>query len=119
MSQGLMQQMGGVALNVALLNQPAETQMLYQQAFGVASTVGVMLPFSRLHESEADRMGLIFMAMAGYDPAEAPLFWERMAALSAGQEPPEFLSTHPSNQRRISELNALVPEAMQYYKKQE
>ena len=119
MSQGLMQQMGGVALNVALINQPSETQMLYQQAFGVASTVGVMLPFSRLHESEADRMGLIFMAMAGYDPAEAPLFWERMAALSAGQEPPEFLSTHPSNQRRISELNALVPEAMQYYKKQE
>lgn len=117
MSQGLVQQMGGVALQVALADKPAETQQLYQTAFGVATTVGGILPFSRLHESEADRMGLIFMAMAGYDPAEAPKFWERMAALSAGQEPPEFISTHPSNERRIEELNALIPEAMKYYKK--
>jgi predicted Zn-dependent protease len=116
MSQGLVQQMGGVALQVALADKPAETQQLYQTAFGVATTVGGILPFSRLHESEADRMGLIFMAMAGYDPAEAPKFWERMAALSAGQEPPEFISTHPSNTRRIEELNALIPEAMKYYK---
>jgi predicted Zn-dependent protease len=76
-----------------------------------------MLKFSREHESEADRMGLTFMAMAGYDPSAAPAFWERMSSLSGGQQPPEFLSTHPSHETRINDLNGWIPEAMQYYKK--
>jgi predicted Zn-dependent protease len=117
MSQGLVQQMGGVALDVALSDKPGETRQLFGTAYGLASNVGAMLPFSRLHESEADKMGLIFMAMAGYDPREAPKFWERMAAKSGGGAPPEFLSTHPSHSTRINDLNAQIPEAMKHYKK--
>ena len=116
MSQGLLQQMGGEALNVALANKPDETRVLFGAAYGVAANYGAMLPFSRLHESEADKMGLIFMAMAGYDPKEAPKFWERMAAQSGGGAPPEFMSTHPSHDTRIEDLNAQIPEAMKYYK---
>ncbi len=118
MSQGLLQQMGGVALDVALANKPAETRALFGTAFGVASNLGFMLPYSRLQESEADKMGLIFMAMAGYNPQAAPEFWERMAAANKGQQPPEFMSTHPSHETRIKNLKAQIPEAMKYYKKQ-
>lgn len=117
MSQGLVQQFGGAALSVALANKPAQTQQLFQTAYGVGSQVGVMLPFSRLQESEADDLGLIFMAMAGYDPHEAPKFWERMSAKSGGAAPPEFMSTHPSHTTRIKKLNAAIPKAMEYYKK--
>ena len=117
MSQGLVQQFGGVALSVALSDKPAQTQQLFQTAYGVGSQVGVMLPFSRLQESEADELGLIFMAMAGYDPHEAPKFWERMSAKSSGGAPPEFLSTHPSHETRIRKLNKAIPKAMEYYKK--
>lgn len=117
MSQGLIQQMGGAALDIALANKPGETRALFGMAYGVASNVGAMLPFSRLHESEADKMGLIFMAMAGYDPREAPKFWERMSAQNKGAAPPEFLSTHPTHETRINELNAQIPEALKYYKK--
>jgi predicted Zn-dependent protease len=74
-----------------------------------------MLKFSRKHELEADEMGLIFMAMAGYDPRQAPVFWGRMAALS-GQAPPEFMSTHPGPENRMEKLNAKMPEALKYYK---
>lgn len=116
MSQGLIQQMGGVALAVALRNKPSETQALYYAAYGVGSNVGVILPFSRLHESEADQMGLIFMAMAGYDPRESVKFWQRMSAQSSGGSPPEFLSTHPSDETRIKDLNKHMPEALKYYK---
>lgn len=118
MSQGLLQQMGGEALNVALANKPDETRMLFGTAYGVASNFGAMLPFSRLHESEADKMGLIFMAMADYDPREAPKFWERMAAQSGGGAPPEFMSTHPTHETRIKELNEQIPEALKYYKQE-
>ncbi len=114
MSQGMVQELGGVALSVALSEKPAETQALYMQAYGIGTQVGVILPFSRTHESEADRLGLIFMAMAGYDPAGAPEFWKRMAA-QGGQAPPEFLSTHPSNETRIRNLNKWMAEAMKYY----
>ncbi len=114
MSQGLVQQFGGIALQVALSDKPQETQALYMQAYGIGSQVGVILPFSRTHESEADRLGLIFMAMAGYDPAGAPEFWKRMAA-RGGQAPPEFLSTHPSNDTRIKNLNKWMAEANKYY----
>ncbi len=116
MSQGLLQQLGGVALAVAVANKPQETQNLFMTAYGAGSTVGIMLPFSRKHELEADRYGLIFTAMAGYNPQEAIGLWERMEKLSAGQKPPEFLSTHPSEGRRIDQLKKYMPEALQYYK---
>lgn len=117
MSQALMAQLGGVALNVAMKDKPAETRMLWTAAYGMGAQVGVMLPFSRLHESEADRLGLIFMAMAGYDPEKAVDFWTRMSMKSGGKTMPEFLSTHPSDSTRISQINALLPEAKSYYKK--
>lgn len=116
LSQSLVQQLGGVALAVAIKDKPQETQVLFNQAYGIGSTVGGILPFSRKHESEADEMGLIFMAMAGYDPAAAVGFWERMAAKSGGASPPEFLSTHPSNATRIQQLKELIPKAQKYYK---
>jgi len=117
MSQGLLQQMGGVALSVALKDEPELTQSLFLGAYGVGTTIGIMLPFSRTHESEADHLGLIFMAMAGYDPHEAVSFWQRMSELKAGNEPPEFLSTHPSDKTRINDIKDWIPEAMKYYKK--
>jgi predicted Zn-dependent protease len=117
MSQSLVTELGGTALAVALQEKPAETQQLWMTAYGIGSQVGVMLPFSRLHESEADRLGLIFMAMAGYDPNEAVSFWQRMANMKNGQSPPEFLSTHPSDATRIRQIKEWLPEAMSYYKK--
>ena len=117
MSQGLMQQLGGVALSVAIQNEPQTTQNIFMTAYGLGSTVGVILPFSRTQESEADRIGLIAMAMAGYDPNAALEFWTRMSQSKSGGSPPEFLSTHPSDQTRIDNLKKYMPEAMEYYKK--
>ena len=117
MSQGLIQQMGGVAVAVAMSEKPKETQELAMVAYGVGSTVLGVLPYSRLHESEADKMGLTFMAMAGYNPQEAPAFWERMAAQSKGGAPPQFLSTHPTPATRIKDLNNYMPKALKYYNK--
>lgn len=116
MSQGLIAQFGLGTLSAAMGQNPTATQSIFMQAVGVGTNVG-MLKFSRNHESEADHIGLIFMAMAGYDPHEAPKFWERMTELSGGQSPPEFLSTHPSHETRIKDLEGWIPEAMQYYKK--
>jgi len=118
MSQELMVQLGGVALSTALQQKSAQTQQIALTVFGAGSQVGAILPYSRLHEFEADKLGIIFMAMAGYDPNEAPKFWERMQALSGGNAPPQFLSTHPSDSKRISELKEAIPEAMKYYKPQ-
>ncbi len=116
MTQGMAVQLGGAALSVALQDKPALTQNLFMQSYGIGSQLGI-LKYSRLHESEADRLGLTFMAMAGYDPREAPKFWERMAAQSSGgQAPPEFMSTHPSHDTRISDLNKWMAEALPYYK---
>ncbi len=117
MSQGLMVQLGGMALSKALEKKPRQTQALFMTAYGAGAQLGVLLPYSRLHESEADHLGLIFMAMAGYDPHVAVNFWQRMAAMKAGQSPPEILSTHPSDATRINQIKKLLPEAMRYYKK--
>jgi predicted Zn-dependent protease len=116
MSQGLLQQLGGVALQIAVANKPAETQNLFMTAYGVGSNVGVMLPFSRKAETEADKFGLYFAAMAGYNPQEAIPFWQRMAAASGGGKPPEFLSSHPSDETRIAAIKAIMPQALKYYK---
>lgn len=114
MSQGLLQQLGGVALQVALANKKAETQNLFLTAYGAGTTLGVLLPFSRKEESEADKFGLYFSSMAGYNPQEAIPFWERMSA-AGGAKPPEFLSSHPSDATRIQNIQSHMPQAMKYY----
>ena len=111
MSADQLQQLGAVGVAVATGNQTAEKQQMWQQYYGVGTQVGVMLPFSRSHESEADKIGLILMTIAGYNPDEAIVFWQRMAAQSNGQAQPEFLSTHPADATRIANLKALIPEA--------
>lgn len=116
MSQGLLAQFGGAALSEVLKDKPQETQNLWMSAFGLGAQVGVLLPFSRTHESEADHLGLIFMSMAGYNPTTAVEFWQRMAAGKSGGAPPEFLSTHPSDETRIAQIKEHLPEAMQYYR---
>jgi predicted Zn-dependent protease len=116
MSQGLLAVAGQVGLEVALANKPQETKNLFMTAYGVGAQVGILLPFSRKHELEADRYGLIWTAMAGYNPQEAIGLWERMEKASSGQKPPEFLSTHPSEGRRIDQLQKFMPEALSYYK---
>ena len=118
MSQALLAQMGGMALAVALDQNPSETSQLWLAVYGVGTQVGILLPYSRLQESEADHLGLIFMAMAGYDPHQAVDFWQRMAKMKEGQAPPEFLSTHPSDEARIKKIEEFLPEAMKYYRKE-
>lgn len=115
MSQGMVQQLGGVALSVALSNKAAETQNLFMQAYGVGTTVFGVLPHSRNQELEADHYGLIYAALAGYNPREAIPLWQRMAQLGGGNKPPLFLSTHPSEENRIAKLEELMPEALKYY----
>jgi len=115
MSEAMMQQLGGVALQVALSQKPQQTQDLFLQSYAIGSTVGAMLPWSRQQETEADQYGLIFAAMAGYNPHEAIAFWQRMSS-AGGAKPPEFLSTHPSDESRMRKLKQFMPEAMKYYK---
>ena len=115
MSAGTLQQIGAVAGNVAI--QDPETRNLFNQAYGVGSQVGVMLPFSRGHETEADKIGLQIMAIAGYNPEEAARLWQRMKAQSGGAAPAEFLSTHPSNDTRINNLTAWAPAAKEEARK--
>jgi predicted Zn-dependent protease len=117
LSQGLVTQMGGMALSAALAQKSKETHELFMTAFGVGSQVGILLPYGRLQESEADRLGLIFMAMAGYDPREAVGFWRRMASAKKGASVPQFLSTHPADNKRIADIEKLLPEALGYYQK--
>jgi predicted Zn-dependent protease len=118
MTQGLLVEMGGMALSKALANRPEETKNLLLRSYGTGTQYGILLPYSRKQESEADHLGLIFMAMAGYNPNEALDFWQRMAASSSGQAPPEFMSTHPADSTRIRNIKELIPEAMRYYKQQ-
>lgn len=117
MSQAMLQQLGGMALDVALRDKSAQTRTIFGQAYGLGTQFGVMLPFGRTQESEADRMGLIFMSMAGYNPEAAVPFWQRMAA-AGGQQPPEFMSTHPSHETRIADIQKWLPEAKQVYRTQ-
>jgi len=117
MSQALMAELGGQTLAAALQQQPQQTQQLWMTIFGVGVQLGAVLPYNRLQESEADHLGLIFMAMAGYNPNGSLAFWTRMSQKS-GANQLEFLSTHPSDQNRIRKIKAEIPEAMKYYQKQ-
>jgi predicted Zn-dependent protease len=115
MSQMLVAAGIGIGLDVALSQKPQQTRNIFMTAYGVGSGLG-MLAYSRTHESEADKLGLVFAAMAGYDPNIAVGFWQRMAAKSGGAKPPEILSTHPSDARRIADIKAYMPTAMKYYR---
>jgi len=117
MSQALIAQAGGIALDVYLSQHPSQSNDLFNQAYGTGVTLGALLPFSRLQESEADEMGLIFMAVAGYNPQDAVDFWQRMAGANNGSAPPVFLSDHPSDASRIADIKKHLPEAMRYYEK--
>jgi predicted Zn-dependent protease len=110
MSAGVLQQLGAISLGIVTAEQNPQTQQIAMTAYGAGSELFGILPFSRSHESEADHIGLILMAVAGYDPEESVPFWERMSAQSEGN-PPEFLSTHPSDTRRIGDLRRWIPEA--------
>jgi len=116
MTHGLVVQMGGVALSKAMANSPDKTKNIFMQSYGVGTQIGVLLPYSRVHESEADHLGLIFMAMAGYNPNEAVNFWQRMSVAKQGSQTLEILSTHPADSTRIKNIQQLIPKAMQYYK---
>ena len=113
-SHALLQQGGGMLLSSMTRGQ--KNHAVIQQVYGIGSQVGVILPFSRTHELEADQLGLIFMALAGYDPSVSIDFWKRMAA-NDGTQPPEFLSTHPADETRIEQIRAYLPEAMRYYRR--
>lgn len=115
LSQQMVASYGGQILGGVLSNKPTATQALAQQVYGLGAQYGMMLPYSRKNESEADHLGLVFAAMAGYNPQAAVSFWQRMAS-SGSQKVPEFMSTHPSDASRISNIQKLMPEAMKYYK---
>jgi len=118
MSHLLAVQLGGLALSVAMTEKPEASRNLWFTAYGLGSQLGFILPYSRVQEYEADRLGLIFMAMAGYDPRHAVTLWERMAAQKEGKKaPPIFLSTHPTDAARIESIKNAPPEAMRYYRK--
>ncbi len=104
------------AVGYALRNKEKVTQDLWMRAYGIGTNYGFILPYSRKHESEADHIGLMLMSKAGYDPAEAPKFWTRFASASKEAKPPEFLSTHPADERRASDLEKLLPDAVEIYR---
>ncbi len=114
MSQALIVDMGGQAVSVAMRNQPARTAKMFMQSYGMLSKVGAILPYSRLHETEADRIGLTLMALAGYDPRAAVGFWERMSKDGAARAP-QWLSTHPNPWQRVEQLKTFMPEALAAY----
>ncbi|MEO5642490.1 MAG: M48 family metallopeptidase [Bacteroidia bacterium] len=114
MSQQLAIQLGGAGLAIALSQKPEQTQQIFMQSYGISTTLGA-LAYSRKHESEADKLGLCFMAMAGYNPNTAVAFWQRMSSEGSGQGF-VLLSTHPSDAKRIADIKAYLPTAMKYYK---
>jgi len=113
MSTGTLLQLGGTAVAIGTANKDPKAQQIWNTAFGLGAQFGIMLPFSRNHETEADKLGMVFMIMAGYEPREAINVWVRMSERAgSGEAPPEFMSTHPSNQTRINNLTAFLPEAV-------
>lgn len=117
MSEGLLIGLGGLVLEEALKEKKQETQLLFLGLYMIGSKLALELPNNRMQESEADKLGLIFMSMAGYNPEEAVPFWQRMAAKNTGAKLPQFLSTHPSDETRIKKLSELIPEIKaKYYK---
>ena len=117
MSQAIVAQYGGAALIELVKNKPSETQNLFNTAVGIGTNVGIILPHSRKNETEADKFGLRYAALAGYDPREAVSFWQRMSKMSGGQKPPELLSSHPSDDKRIADLQAIMDETVKVYYK--
>lgn len=115
MSQQLAFAFGAVALDTAMKEQPEKTREIFLTSYGVGGQIALLLPYSRLHESEADQLGLIFMALAGYNPQRAVDFWQAMAKQSSGGAPIEFLSTHPAHETRIRKIEEFLPQAMIYY----
>lgn len=113
MSQQLAVLLGGISLAAAMQEKPEEVQQIFLACYGVTSALGV-LAYSRLHETEADKLGLIFAAKAGYNPESAIEFWKRMSA-AGGPNIPQFLSTHPSHEKRIKDLEEFMPTALSYY----
>jgi hypothetical protein len=113
MSQQLAVVLGGVSLEIAMQEQPSQTRDLFNLAYGVGSTLGT-LAYSRTHEYEADKLGMVFMAMAGYNPERTLSFWEEMAAIP-GVAPPELLSTHPGSENRIKAIREYIPKANKYF----
>ena len=116
LSQGLLAQLGLGAVMLSMRDRDPKTVQMVGALLGAGATLGLVLPYSRLQESEADRLGLIYMAKAGYDPREAVEFWRRMERSSREAGPPEFLSTHPSHQTRISQIEQWLPEALAVYR---
>jgi predicted Zn-dependent protease len=116
MSQQLLTQYGGLILEQAVSGRSATIQTVANTVYGLGAELGIMLPYSRKHEYEADRMGLIFMAMAGYNPQAAITFWQKMAAGKTASTF-EILSTHPNDANRVAELQKYLPEALRFYKK--
>ncbi|MBQ8674123.1 MAG: M48 family metallopeptidase [Bacteroides sp.] len=114
MSQQMLTQYGAQILSQSLSKKSAAVQTLANSVYGIGAQYGVMLPFSRQHETEADYMGLIFMRMAGYDPDVAVNFWQKMSA-SGSSSVPEFMSTHPNDERRISDIQKALPEIKAKY----
>jgi len=116
MSQGMVAQLGMSSLDIALSQKSSQTRQLLMTAAGIGAQYGVLMPFSRKHESEADEIGLYLMTMAGYNPAEAAPFWQRMSR-AGGASPPEFMSTHPDPSKRSTSLKKLIPKAQEYKRK--
>lgn len=114
MSQQVLAQYGASAIGIFTSGKSAATQQIAQQVYGLGAQYGVMQPFSRKHESEADKMGLVLMTIAGYNPDVAVTFWQKMAATSS-QEPPEFMSSHPSHATRIADIQKWLPEVKKQY----
>ncbi len=115
-SKAAVAELGGSLIGAAVGNQSAAVQTGINQAYGLGAQAGVLLPNSRKQELEADHLGLIFMSMAGYNPASAVSFWQRMASASSGSKPPEWMSTHPADNTRISQIQKVLPEAQTYFK---
>ncbi|HNS17535.1 MAG TPA: M48 family metallopeptidase [Bacteroidales bacterium] len=114
MTQQLAILVGGLGLEYALRNEPQTTNDIFLTAFGIGSQLG-QLAFSRKHEYEADKLGMVFMALGGYDPSNCITFWQKMSQQSGSSQLPEFLSTHPSDQNRIAAMQEYLPTALKYY----